>query len=683
MRRVLIVLVGAAMSLTVSAGPVQSAKPQYGAWGVDLAGMDTSVKPGDDFFRYVNGTWLKTAVVPADRTRIGAFDDLSILSEQRMKALVAAIEAKPVAQLSPEEAQLRNLYDTFMDTAAIEAAGLAPAEQDLHAIASLATRDDVAAMMGRRDRGMDGLFDTFPAPDSRNPRAYVVMVTQSGLGLPDRDYYLRDDTTLAATREAYRKYLATMLTLAGATDAEARAGAVFDLETALAKVEWSSAARRDVDKSINPMTVSALEALTPEFSWRAYLKAFGVSPDGPHGERTLIVRENTAFPAMAKIFAATPVPVWRDWLTLHYLHNMAAYLPHAFDDADFAFYGKVLTGQEQQLPRDTRGVRLLDSRLGEPLGKLYVAKYFPPESKAKVDALVANLLAAYDADIRVIPWMTDATKEKALEKLHAFTPHIGYPDTWRDYSGLVITRGDLVGNIERSTAFELHYSLARLDQPVDRDEWDMTPPTVNAYYTRLSNAIFFPAALLQPPFFDPHADDAVNYGGIGAVIGHEIGHGFDDQGSKFDGTGMLRNWWTDADRQAFNAATAALGTQFDAYEALPGLRVNGKLTMGENVGDLSGLNIALAAYHLSLQGTSAPVLDGFTGDQRFFLGYGQVWRSKSRDERIRRQVLSDPHSPAGFRVIGPTRNTDAWHAAFGVQPGDTYYLPPDQRVRLW
>ncbi|HTV70365.1 MAG TPA: M13 family metallopeptidase, partial [Rhizobiaceae bacterium] len=533
------------------------------------------------------------------------------------------------------------------------------------------------------DSGTDSLFADRVVADPKNSNAYVVTFVQSGLGLPERDYYLKDEKSFAATRDAYKQHLSGMLTLAGEKNADARAAAVFDLETALAKVEWAAADRRDADKTYNPMTVAELEKFAPGFPWAAYLGAQGISAKGPNGERKFIVRENTAFPEMAKVFAATPVTVWRDWLTLHYLHDMSAYLPSAFDDADFAFYGKVLGGQEQKLPRDTRGVRLLDTRLGHPLGKIYAAKYFPPESKAKVEQLVSNLLKAYDADIRVIPWMTEVTRQKALDKLHAFTPHIGYPDKWRDYSGLKIDRSDLIGDIKRSDAFEWNYRLSRLDNPVDRNEWNMTPPTINAYYTQSFNSIFFPAAILQPPFFDPNADDAVNYGGIGAVIGHEIGHGFDDQGSKYDGAGTLTSWWTAEDRKAFDAATGALGAQYDSYEGLPGLHVNGKLTMGENIGDLSGINISLKAYHISLNGKPAPVLDGFTGDQRFFLSYGQIWRSKYREGQMRQQVIANPHSPPQFRVIGATRNTDGWYAAFDVKPGDKYYLPPDKRVRLW
>ncbi|HWA89946.1 MAG TPA: M13 family metallopeptidase [Rhizomicrobium sp.] len=678
MRKSLFVL--AAMMLATAA---HAGAPQFGAWGVDLTSMDKSVKPGDNFFLYANGNWFKHAQIPADRTSIGSFQALQIQSEERRQAIVDALEAKPRDQLDAEGRQLRDLYDAFVDTAAIDAAGLKPAEKDLKSFAEIKTLDQVAAAMGASDRGTDSIFGDRISPDPKNPKIYTVVLTQAGLGLPERDYYLRDDKDLIATRAAYRIHLEKMLALTGAKDASPRAQAVFDLETALAKVEWAAADRRDADKTYNPMTVKELEAFAPGFAWKAFFKAQGVSENGPGGPRRLVVRENTAFPQMAKLFADTPVAVWRDWLTLHYLHNMSSVLPTRFDDADFEFYGKVLGGQQRQLPRATRAGRLLDSRLGHPLGKLYVAKYFPPESKAKVEALVDNLLKAYDADIRVIPWMTDATRQKALDKLHAFTPHIGYPDRWRDYSGLKIERGDLLGDIERSDEFEWNYRLARIDQPVDRNEWNMTPPTINAYYTQVFNSIFFPAAILQPPFFDPNADDAANYGGIGAVIGHEIGHGFDDQGSKYDGQGILQSWWTEDDRKAFDARTNALGAQFDAYEGLPGLHVNGKLTMGENIGDLSGINIALQAYHISLGGKAAPTLDGYTGDQRFFLAYAQIWRSKYREGQMRQQVLSNPHAPPEFRVIGATRNTDAWYTAFDVKAGDKYYLPPDQRVRLW
>jgi predicted metalloendopeptidase len=658
-------------------------RPAIGAWGFDLSGMDRSIKPGDDFFDYANGTWFKNAVIPADRSSTGTFQDLAILSEKRMGDIVAGLEAQPYATLTPEEKQLRDLYHAFTDTVRIDQRGVAAAAKDLAAIAAIRTADDVARAMGNPGVPAASPFGGAISANPKAPGEYVVVVTQSGLGMPDRDYYLKSDAALATTRDAYRKYLGTMLTLAGAKDAAARADAVLALETEIARDHWSAAERRNVDKTYNPMTMAQLAAFAPGFPWPTFFAARGLTPRGPGGERTIVVRENTAFPALARLFAATPVAVWRDYLTVHYLHNMSDYLPTAFDNADFGFYGRSLGGQSQQLPRATRGLHLLDQRLGHPLGKLYVARYFPPASKAKVEALVANLLKAYDADIRTITWMTDATKQKALDKLHHFTPHVGYPDTWRDYSGLVISSSDLIGDVERSDAFEWRYRLARIDQPVNRNEWTMTPPTVNANYIPSLNSIFFPAAILQAPFFDPNADDAVNYGAIGAVMGHEIGHGFDDQGSKYTGLGVLENWWTDEDRRNFETRVTALGAQYDSYEGLPGLHVNGRLTMGENIGDLSGLSIALRAYHISLGGKPAPALDGFTGDQRFFLAIAQVWRGKYRDGAMRQQVLSNPHSPPHWRVVGPTRNIDDWYAAFDVKQGDGYYLSPDQRVRIW
>jgi putative endopeptidase len=510
-----------------------------------------------------------------------------------------------------------------------------------------------------------------------------VNLSQAGLGMPNRDYYLRTDKEILTTQDAYKKYLADMLTLAGVDDTMARAARIYALEAKIAEASWANADRRDEDKTYNPMSFSALKKLAPQFPWAAFFEAGGIPLKAPTGERQVIVAENTAFPKLAAIFAATPVSTWRDYLTVHYLHSYAPYLPKKFDDEAFSFYGTVLQGNSQQLPRITRAAHLLDRNMGEALGKLYVAKYFPPESKAKAVALVDNLLKAYDADIRTLDWMTPATREKALDKLHRFQVKIGYPDHWRDYSAFEVKRDDLIGDIHRGEVFEWNRNLVRLDQPVDKTEWGMSPPTVNAYNNFQFNEIVFPAAILQPPFFDPNADDAVNYGGIGAVIGHEISHGFDDQGSKYDPEGSLNNWWAPEDRKNFESRTAMLGKQFDSYEPLPGLHINGAFTMGENIADLAGVAISLKAYHISLGGKPAPVLDGFTGDQRFFLSYGQIWRAKMRDGALRAQILSNEHSPPQFRAIGATRNQDAWYDAFGVKDGQKYYLPPDQRVRLW
>ena len=579
----------------------ESAKPSFGTWGVDLSAMDRSIKPGDDFFLYTYGNWLKAAVIPPDRASTGSFQDLQILSENRMKEIVAGLEQHNYADLNPEERKIRNFYDAYMDKKQIEARGIAPAKKDLDYFSRVRNYEDVARAMGDQSRGTDSLFSDRVIPNPKDSNVYIMTITQEGLGMPTRDYYLRDDKDLTAAREAYRKHLAAMLTLIGVKDAQVRAEAVYQLEYKIAEAHWPQADRRDADKTYNPMTEPQLGKFAPDFPWHTFFAAEGLSAKGPQGERVVVVRENTAFPQMAKVFRSTPVSVWRDWLTLHYLHNMSPYLPQTIDDADFDFYGKVLAGEAQQLDRSIRAVRTIDQRLGHPLGKLYVATYFPPASKAKAEELVSNLLKAYDQDIRSITWMTDATRQKALEKLHAFTPHIGYPEKWRDYSGLQIKRSDLIGDVERSDIFEWRYRLDRIDRPVDRSEWNMTPPTINAYYTPLFNSIFFPAAILQPPFFDPNADDAVNYGGIGAVIGHEISHGFDDQGSKYTGAGILQSWWTDADRKAFEQRTAALGAQYDSYEPLPGLHVSGKLTMGENIGDLSGITIALKAYRISLE----------------------------------------------------------------------------------
>jgi len=669
--------------VTVMADEVDGANSTFGSWGIDLSAMDNSVKPSDDFFAYVNGKWLATAKIPADRTSTGSFQNLQILSEKRMKEIVAELEAKPYKHLSAEEKKLRDLYDAYMDTDTIEKKGLKPVMKDLKWLASLKTYPEIAAAMGTPGRGTDSLFDTNIEPDANNSNIYVMNISQGGLGMPDRDYYLRTDSSLAAVREAYKKHLNTMLTLSGEKNTESRANAIFALETEIAKASWPAADRRETDKTYNPMTFAALEKLAPGFSWVDFFKAQGLSAQSPKGDRIVIVNENTAFPQLAKIFHATPVAVWRDWLLVHYIENMSAYLPKRFDDANFEFHGKALIGQQQQLDRATRGVHQLDGRLSHPFGKLYVARYFSPQSKAKVEALIANLLKTYDADIRQLPWMTETTRQKALEKLHAFKPHVGYPDQWRDFSGLKIDKHDLIGNIHRSDIFEWQYHLNRIDQPTDRNEWQMTPSTINAYYTQNFNSIFFPAAILQPPFFDPNADDAVNYGGIGAVIGHEISHGFDDQGSKYDGEGYLRSWWTDADRKAFEQRTAMLVTQFNAFEALPGMYVNGQLTLGENIGDLSGLTMALKAYHLSQEGKPAKVLDGFTGDQRFFLSWGQVWRGKYRESELRKRILSDPHSPVHFRVNGTIRNVDDWYTAFNVKPNSKEYLTPEQRVKLW
>ena len=665
-----------------STAALAGSAPAVPPWGVELSYVDKAVKPGDDFFAYGNGNWLKTAKIPGDRTYAGVNLELNLQNEARLKSIVADLEKKN--NPTPEEAKLRNLYAAFMDQKTIEANGLNPAKADMASIAAIKTPEDVARAMGAPRLGLDGPFGIYIGVDDKHPDHYSVNLYQSGLGLPDRDYYLRNDKDVVATRAAYRKYLAQMLTLAGESDVQAKADAIFKLENGLALASWPAADRRDADKVYNPLTIVELRKLAPQFPWDAYFASAGISENAPHGGRIVIAAEKSAFPKLAAVFAKTPVSVWRDYLTVRYLHSFAAYLPKTIDDTDFAFYGKVLSGKEKQLDRQTRGVQLLDGAIGEALGKLYAAKYFTPEAKAKALALVNNLLKAYEDDVKTLSWMTPETREKALDKLHKFKPKIGYPDHWRDYSALQIDRDNLIGSIQNSSEFEWNRRLKRIDQPVDKTEWGMTPSTNNAYYNPPFNEIVFPAGILQPPYFDPNADDAVNYGEIGATIGHEISHGFDDQGSKYDGNGVLRNWWTPTDRRNFDARTTALAGQYDKYEPIDGVHINGKLTLGENIADLAGLVIAYKAYHIALGNKPAPVLNGYTGDQRFYLAYAQSWREKHTTDSLRVQLLSNPHSPSEYRVNGVVRNDDGWYAAYpDIKPGDKYYLPPTERVHLW
>lgn len=650
-------------------------------WGVELKYVEATIRPGDDFFAHANNGWLKTGVIPPDRAYAGVNLELDLQNEARLKALVAGLAAK--ADPTDEERKMRDLYADFLDLAEIEAAGLKPVAPDLKRIENIKSLADVAAAMGNPVTPSDGPFALGIGIDDKHPDRYSVNLVQSGLGLPDRDYYLRDDKEFVESRAAYKKYLAAMLRFAGATGVEAKAEEIYKLEAAIAEASWPAADRRDADRMYNPLTLKDLQTLAPDFPWRDFLTATGIPLTGPKGERTLIVGEKSAFPKLAKIFAAAPVSVWRDYLTVRLIANYAACLPADIDRTQFDFYGKTLQGQTEQRDRATRGVALLDGVLGEALGKLYVAQYFPPAAKAHARQLVSNLLSAYEQDIQALDWMTPQTRAKALEKLHAITIKIGYPDKWRDYAALDIRRCDLIGNIKRSTAFGWNRDLKRLDDPVDRSEWGMTPPTNNAYYNPSMNEIVFPAGILQPPFFDPNADDAVNYGEIGATIGHEISHGFDDQGSKYDAAGRLNDWWTAEDRKNFESRTVALSKQYDAYEPLPGIHINGTLTLGENIADLAGLTIAYKAYRLALGGKDAPTLNGLSGDQRFYLAYAQSWREKWREGMLRESLLSNPHSPAAYRVNAVVRNDDGWYRAFGIGSDDKLYLPADQRVRLW
>jgi putative endopeptidase len=649
---------------------------QIGAWGFDLSSRDPSVKAGDDFYRYSIGHWLSTNEIPPDRTSWGTFAALASEAEERLRDLIEALP--PNAPAGSNEQKVRDLYRAYLDTAAIERLGLAPLQPMLDAIAAVRTHEDVAKLMGRPDIPVRTPIRELVTVDQKNPDRYIVALSQGGLGLPDREYYLKDEATYVNIRAKYAAHIERMLTLAGAKNAAAQAKSVVELETAIARLHWPIAKRRERELTYNLRTREELNKLAPDFPWHAQLAAGGID-----GQPAYVIRELDAVEGIAKTFRQTPVARWRSYMTYHLLERSSEVLPQAFDDERFDFYGHTLNGQPQQRERWKRAIDALDQNIGEATGQLYVAKYFPPESKAKMLALVENLRAAYAERMKHLPWMTEATKKVALEKLATFRPKIGYPDKWRDYTALEIRVGDAFGNAVRAGVFDWERDIARLNQPTDRDEWNMTPQTVNAYYNSTFNEIVFPAAILQPPYFDPNADAAVNYGAIGGVIGHEMGHGFDDQGSKSDARGVLRTWWAAEDTDAFKKLVDRLAVQYDGYAALPGLNVNGRLTLGENIGDLGGLTVAYEAYHISLHGAPAPVLDGLTGDQRFFLSWAQGWRNLMRDERMRTLVMSDPHSPPQFRVNGVVRNMDAWYSAFGVQPGEGLYLAPDERVRIW
>jgi putative endopeptidase len=652
-----------------------AAKPVIGDFGLDLSAGNPNVKPGDDFFRYANGGWYEKFTIPADHASFGPFDRLDELSKERVRTIIEQAQAAHAAAGTPEQ-QIGDYYAAYMDLAAIEAGGLAPAQHDLQRIAAARTPADIARLFG--EPGFASLFDVQLPADFKNPDRYSVFISESTLGLPDRDYYLKDDPQLKELRASYVAYIAQMLELGGVADASAKARAIMAFETAASRVQWPIDKRRDVDAIYNPRSKSQLLTFAPGFPWQTFLEAQQLG-----AREELVLGELTAVRDLAALFQRTPVTTLQAFLTFHYLSSHAPYLPKRFDDARFAFYGKTMRGQPEQRERWKRGVDAVDDALGEAVGRLYVAKYFPPESKAKMQQLVADLEAALSERIDALDWMTPETKKRAHEKLAAFTPKIGYPDKWKDYSSLVIRRDDLIGNVRRAAQWQWDYQVARLDKPVDRSEWQMTPQEINAYYNPSNNEIVFPAAILQPPFFDPNADAAVNFGAIGAVIGHEMGHGFDDQGRKFGPTGAMQDWWTPQDSQVFTARTARLIKEFSEFEALPGLKVNGANTIGENIGDLGGLNVAHEAYRISLKGKPAPVIDGLSGDQRFFLAYAQVWREKYRDGALRELVMSDVHSPSQFRVNGPLPNIDAWYSAFSVQPGDKLYIKPEDRVRIW
>jgi putative endopeptidase len=654
---------------------------RMGTWGFDLSGRDTAVAPAKDFFQYANGTYEKTTVIPADRVSYGAFDALNELSQARLHALLDKTSAATGAPDSPgkggEQAKVGALYGSFMDEAKVNALGAKPMAADLAAIKAEKTLADVARAMGRSQHIFGGsIFGASVQVDAKDPNHYAVYLNQAGLTLPDRDYYL--EKSFAGKKAGFEAYAAQMLKLAGWPDPAANAKAIVALETDIAKVSWTKEEQRDDNKMYNAYETAKLGGLAPGFDWTAFMAGAGLSKT-----TVVVAQENTAFPKIAAIFAKTPMSTLKAWQAFSLADQAGPYLAKPFVDTRFAFRGTVLNGQPGQRPRWKRGVQAVDGQIGEALGKVYVDQYFPAQSKAKMVALVDDLRAAMKGRIERLDWMSQPTKAKALEKLAAFTVKIGYPDKWRDYSGLTVTPDDLYGNINRASTFDWDFRAGRLGGPVDRSEWGMTPPTINAYYNPTGNEIVFPAAILQPPFFDPDGDMAINYGAIGGTIGHEMTHGFDDSGRRYDGTGKLTDWWTAEDAAKFEVQAKKLGAQYAAFEVLPGAKINGELTMGENIADLGGLLLALDAYHASLHGQPAPIIDGLTGDQRVFLGWAQVWRGKTREDALRQQLVTDPHSPEKARVDVPMRNVDAFYQAFGLKPGDGMYLAPEDRVRIW
>ena len=651
--------------------------PRFGTWGFDLAGRDTSVNPGDDFFRHANGTALTKMQIPADRTSYGAFALLRDLSDNRVKEMIDTLSARTDLTRGSDEQKIADAYRSYMDETRIEALDARPLQPYLAAIRAADTHAKMGVYMGQMQARIGGsLFGTGIATDQKQPDRYVVSTGQSGLGLPNRDYYL--EQRWADKKTLYYSYVGQMLALAGWDKPFTMAAEVVAFEERIAQAHWTPIQNRNRDETYNEYTIAKLAREAPGFPWQAYYSAVGVG-EVPR----LIVRQDTAIPRIAAIYADTPIEVIQAWQAFHTTDSAASRLSQRFSDAQWAFRSRDLQGAPAQRPRDKRGISFAEGMLGEAVGRQYVAEHFPASSKAQMEELVANLRLALAARIPTYDWMSPETQAQALDKLNKFTVKIGYPNKWRDYSALEVKADDLFGNAERAGLFQWNYQLARLNQPVDKTEWGMTPQTVNAYYNSTNNEIVFPAAILQPPFFDPEGDPAVNYGGIGAVIGHEIGHGFDDQGSKSDGNGVLRNWWTPQDKANFEVRTARLGAQYDTYEPLPGYKLQGGLTMGENIGDAAGVAVGLAAYRLSLNGQPAPVLDGVSGDQRFFYSWAQIWQTLYRDDAMRQQVAVGPHSPGEFRVIGPVRNVDAWYDAFNVQPSSKYYLAPADRVRIW
>ncbi len=669
-------LLAAASAFILTPALASEAAPKFAPWGVDLTAMDSQVKPGDDFFAYVNGAWAKRTEIAPDRTFAGIDSVLNDQIDRDVRAIVEDV-AERGAQAGAIGQRVGDFYASWMDEATVAARGAAPLKPHLDRIG--AARDSGELVELFATTGYPSPVDIAIFPDLAEPTRYAVYASQGGLGMPNRDYYLLEGAKYDAYRSAYKAYLTRLQELAGIADPEARTERIFQLETAIAKVHWKPEDSRDVSRIYNPMDRSKLAAFAPQLKWDRALPKAGLGDVG-----TIVVTETSAVQEIAKLVESVPLQTWKDYVAVHFINGHASYLSRDFDQARFDFYSRTLRDVPNQRDRWKRGVDLVNSALGEAVGQIYVERHYPPEASRQMGELIDNFRAALKEKIENSGWMDEPTKREALAKLATFDPRTGHPSEYIDYSSLEVERGDLFGNVLRSEQFEWDLLLDRMKRPVDRKLWSMTPQTNNAYYDPTQNQITFPAGILQPPYFDPAADPAANYGSIGATIGHEIGHGFDDQGRKFDGSGKLRDWWSEASARQYEARAAKLVSQYDAFEPIPGVHIKGQLTLGENIGDLGGLEVAYAAYrrYVARHG-EPPVIGGLTGNQRFFIAYGYSWQRKQREGALRAQLLTDPHSPAEYRVNGVVRNMDEWYEAFDVKPGDRLYLPPEERVHIW
>ncbi|WP_233841196.1 M13 family metallopeptidase [Dyella sp. 2HG41-7] len=680
-------MLSSAAAMAASPENAAPAKTGHADIGIDLKGVDHAIKPGDDFFGYANGTWVKNTQIPADRSSTGTFLQVYQLAEKQTSQLIRNVaQSHPAA--GTNDRKIADYYAAYMNEANIEKLGVTPLKSAFDHIDAIKTRDDLAGVLGSELRAdvdpvnatnfhTENLFGLFVTQGLEDPSHNMAYLLQGGIAMPSRDYYLSQDKDMVATRAKYQTYVTSLLKLSGAADADAQAKAVIALETKIAQAQETLVDSQDVHKANNVWSMNDFSKKAPGLNWDAYFKAAGLD-----GQKQIDVWQPSATTGIAALVGSEPLETWKQLLRYHALDDAAPLLPKAYADLHFDFYGTTLQGTPKQQDRWKRGVSATNTDLGDAVGQLYVKHYFPASAKAKAEDMVKNIVAAFDERLDTLAWMTPATRAKAKEKIATLRVGVGYADSWRDYSKLDISATDPIGNHKRADELEYHHQLAKLSQPVDRAEWWMTPQTVNAVNLPLQNALNFPAAILQPPFFDPKADAAANYGAIGAVIGHEISHSFDNTGADFDAQGKMENWWTPADAAHFEEATQKLVKQYDQYEALPGLHVNGQQTLGENIADVSGLTAAYAAYHKSLGGKPAPVIDGLTGDQRFFLAFGQAWRSKIRDAAQRQRLATDVHAPAEFRAQ-TVRNIDGWYDAFDVKQGEKLYLSPDQRVKIW